>query len=119
MTVGLPLEESVLTPLTKCVLISLGLSVGKSAADPTFWKKICGSCTTALINPNESIEDIMKIGLLIQRISKRIKNKTKEQKGSLISMLLGTLAASLLGSILTGRGTIRAGLDPARADQDF
>ena len=119
MTVGLPLEESVLTPLTKCVLISLGLSVGKSAADPTFWKKICGSCTTALINPNESIEDIMKIGLLIQRISKRIKNKTKEQKGSLISMLLGTLAASLLGSALTGKGLIRGVECTIRADENF
>ena len=89
MTVGLPLGESVLTPLAKCVLLSLGLSVGMSAADPTFWKKIYGSWTTELINSNESIEDIMKIQLPIQRISKTIKNKTKEQKGGLVSMLLG------------------------------
>ena len=42
MTVGLTLGESVLTPLAKCVLLSLGLSVGMSAADPTFERKFMG-----------------------------------------------------------------------------
>ena len=32
-----------------------------------------------------------------------------EQKGGFLSMLLGTLGASLLGSLLTGKGTIRTG----------
>ena len=43
---------------------------------------------------------------------KTIKNETKEQKGGFLSMLLGTLAASLLGNLLTknlsGKGTVRA-----------
>ena len=30
-----------------------------------------------------------------------IKNETKEQKGGFLSMLLGTLGASLLGDLLT------------------
>ena len=57
------------------------------------------------------MEDIMKIvkslaesELLIQRISEAIKNEIKEQKCGYLSMLLGTLAASLLGNALTERG---------------
>ena len=34
-------------------------------------------------------------------------------------MLLGTLGASLLGNLLTGKGTIRAGEGTIRAGQDF
>ena len=34
-------------------------------------------------------------------------------------MLLETLGASLLGSLLTGKGTIRAGEVTVRAGQDF
>ena len=36
-------------------------------------------------------------------------NEVKEQKWGFLSMLLGTLGASLLGNILTGRGIKRAG----------
>ena len=38
-----------------------------------------------------------------------IENETKEQKGGFLSMLLGTLGASLLGNLLTGKGIVRAG----------
>ena len=72
------------------------------------------SGTTILIISNEEINDIMKIiksleesGLLIKGVGKTIKNKAKEQKGGFFSMLLGTLGASLLGNLLTGKGTIR------------
>ena len=45
--------------------------------------------------------------------TKTIKNETKEQKGGFLSILLGTLGASLLGDLLTknvsGKGTVRAG----------
>ena len=34
-------------------------------------------------------------------------------------MLLGTLGASLLGSLLAGKGTIRAGEDTIRVGQGF
>ena len=37
-------------------------------------------------------------GLLVNGISETIKNETKEQRGEFLPMLLGTLAASLLGS---------------------
>ena len=74
---------------------------------------------------NEEVNDIMKIvksqesGLLINGVSKTIKNEAKEQKGRFPSNLLGTLGAGLLGNLFTGKGTIRAGEDTIRAGQDF
>ena len=41
--------------------------------------------------------------------------KQKKQKGGLPPMLLGTLAISMLGIALTGRGVIRAGEGTIRA----
>ena len=46
---------------------------------------------------------------MIKEVTKTIKNETKEQKGGFSSMLLGTLGASLLGNLLTGKGIIRVG----------
>ena len=37
-------------------------------------------------------------------VTKTIENKTKEKKGGFLSMLLGTLGASLLGNLLSGKG---------------
>ena len=75
------------------------------------FKKNYVSGITALLISNEEKEDIMKIvksleesGLLIKVISETIKNEAKEQKGGFLSMLLGTLAASMLGNALTGIG---------------
>ena len=48
-----------------------------------------------------------------------IKNEAKEQKGGFLSMLLGTLGASLLGNCLTGKGTIRAGEGTIGASENF
>ena len=49
-----------------------------------------------------------------------MKDEAKEQKGGLLSMLLGTLGASLLGDQLTkhssGKGVIRGGQGTIRAD---
>ena len=47
--------------------------------------------------------------ILLKGVTKKIKNETKEQKGGSLSMLLGTLGASLLGNLLTGKGIVRAG----------
>ena len=125
MTVGSPLMKSVLTPLVKNVLIPLGLPAGISA-DATIQKNIYGSGTRALIISNEEMKDIIKKvksleepGLLIKGISEKIKNEAKEQKCGFLAMILGTLAASLLGSALIGRGVIRAGEGVIRADQNF
>ena len=47
--------------------------------------------------------------ILLKGITKTIKNETKEQKGGFLGILLGTLGASLLGNMLTGKGMLRAG----------
>ena len=47
--------------------------------------------------------------ILLKGVTKTIENETKEQKGGFLSMLLGTLGASLLGSLLRGKGIVRAG----------
>ena len=47
--------------------------------------------------------------ILLKGVTKTIKNKAKEQKGGFLSMLLGTLGASLLGNLLAGKGILRAG----------
>ena len=41
-------------------------------------------------------------------ITKIIENETKKQKGKFLGMLLGTIGASLLGNILTGKGISKA-----------
>ena len=79
-------------------------------------KNTHGSGTKTLIISNEEINDIMKIiqalensNILIKGVTKTIKNETKEQKEGFLSMLLGTLGASLWGNLLTGKGIVRAG----------
>ena len=75
-----------------------------------------GSGTTTLIISNEEMNDIMKIvqaledsNILLKGVTKTIQNETKEQKGGFLSMLLGTLGASLLGNLLTGNGIVTTG----------
>ena len=72
------------------------------------------------------MEDIMKkvksleqSGLLIKGMSEAIKNEAKEQKDGFSSMLLRTLAASMLESTLTGRGVIRVAEGTIRAGEMF
>ena len=62
------------------------------------------------------MNDIMKIvqvledsNILLKGVTKTIKNETKEQKWGFLSMLLGTLGASLLGHLVIGKGIVRAG----------
>ena len=81
---------------------------------------------TILIISNDKIDDILKIvksfedsGVLLKGVSETIQNETKEQRGGFLSMLLGTLGASLIGDLLaknlSGKGVIRAGEEAIRA----
>ena len=47
--------------------------------------------------------------MLPERVSETIQNEAKKQKGRFLSILLGTLAGSLFGNILAGKGINRAG----------
>ena len=47
--------------------------------------------------------------ILLKGVTKTIENETKEQKEGFLSMLLGTLGATLLGNLLYGKGIVRAG----------
>ena len=58
-------------------------------------------------------------GILLKGVTKTIKNEIKEQKGGFLSMLLDTLGASLLGNLLTGKGTVRAGKGTIRAGEEI
>ena len=105
----------------------LGLTAAASATDAAITKKILGSGNhTTLIISNDDMQDLLKIvksledsGSLLDGITETVKNEVKEQKDGFLSMLLGTLGASLLGDLLTknlsGRGVIRAGEGTIRA----
>ena len=71
--------------------------------------------STTRINSSSSIqESLEESSLLIKGV-----NETMKQKGRFLTMSLGTLGASLLGCLLTGKGIIRAGERTIRAGQDF
>ena len=128
---GLPLMKSVIKPLAKSVLIPFGLTAAASAADAGIHKKILGSGhnnNTTLIISNDEMDDILKIaksledtGVLLKGVSETIQHEAKEQRGGFLSMLLGTLGASLLGDVLSkglsGSGVIRAGEETVRAGE--
>ena len=101
---GLPLLKSVVKPMG-----ILGLTAAASATDAAVNKKILesGNYTTLIIS-NDDMQDLLKIvksledsGILLNGITKTVKDEVKEQKGDFLSMLLGTLGAALLGDLLT------------------
>ena len=62
------------------------------------------------------MNDIMKIvqtredsKILLKMVLKQLKMKQNNNKKIFLSMLLGTLGASLLGNRLAGKGIVRAG----------
>ena len=123
---GLPLMKSVIKPLAKSVLVPSGLTAEASAVDAGTLKEILRSGhnnNTTLTTSNDEMDDILKIvksledsGVLLKGVSETIQNEAKEQR--FLSMLLGTLGASLLGDILfgkKGKGTITAGEGTIRA----
>ena len=109
--------KSVITSLAKSALMPLGLTAAAPAADAGIHKKILGSGNhTTLIISNKDMDDLIKIvksvedsGLLLKGVTESVHNEVKEQKGGFLSMLLGTLGASLLGNLLTSKGAFHAG----------
>ena len=85
---GLLLMKSVIKPLAKRVLVTLGLTAAASAAEAGIHKKILGSGhnnNTTLIISNDEMDDILKIvksleysGVLLKGVSETIQNEAKE-----------------------------------------
>ena len=116
----LPLMKNVIKPLSKSVLISLGLTTASSDTDAGIHKKTLESVkrflnlalpkhnnATTLIISNDAMKGVIKIvksledsGSLLKGVSGTIQNEAKEQKRGFLSRLMGTLGASLLGDIL-------------------
>ena len=101
-------------PLAKNVLAPLRLTAAMSAIDGSIQKKTYGSRVKLI--KQEDMNDIIKIievlensCILLKGVTKTIENETKDQRGGFLSMLPGTLGASLLGNLLTGKGMTRAG----------
>ena len=70
------------------------------------------------------MDDITKIvkspedsGILLKGVSETIQSEVKEQKGGFLTMLLGTLGASLLGNILSWKGINKKGGEIKRAGE--
>ena len=109
-----PLIKAAL-PLAKNVLALLGLTAAMSAIDGSIQKKMNDLGIKLVIeeqdmNDMKIIEALENSGILLKGVSKTIENETKEQRGGFLSMLPGTLGASLLGNLLTGgKGIMRAG----------
>ena len=119
-------------PLAKNVLAPLGLSAAMSAIDGSIKKKMLGSGATTLLISNNEMDDTLEIvkslensDVLLKVVSETIRHEAKEQREGFLSMLLGTLGASLLSDVLskvlsgkgvirTGEGTIRAGYGSKR-----
>ena len=103
-------------PLAKNVLAALGLTAAMSAIDGSIQKKIHGSGVKLIIEEGDMnditkiIEELENSGILLKGVTKTTENKTKEQKEGFLSMLLGTLGASLLRNLLSGgKGIMRTG----------
>ena len=64
-----------------------------------------------MIISNDEINDIIKIvkslegsGSLLKGVTETVQNEVKKHKGGFLSILLGTLGASLLGNLITAKG---------------
>ena len=57
----------------------------------------------------KTVQALKDSKIFLKGVTNTIKNETKEQKGGFLRMLLGTLGATLLGNLLSGKGIVRAG----------
>ena len=67
----------------------------------------------------KTVQALEDSSILLKGVTKTIKNEAKEQKGGFFSMLLGTLRASVLGDLLTGKGFVRTGKGTIRAGYGY
>ena len=106
-------------------LIKPAISIGKKNISSL---GISASRITTLKFGNNELNDLMKISKVLEDhnislkgIIKTAQNEVKYQRSGFLSMLMGTLGASLLGDILSrgllGKGIVRAGEGTVRAGE--
>ena len=103
------------TPLAKNILTPLGITAAASAIDAGIrksiwlWNNYFNNFKQRNEWHNENRSSPQDSNILLKGVTKTIRNEKKEQKGRFLSMLLRTLEASLLGNLLSGKETVRAG----------
>ena len=110
--------------MPKNILVPSRVTAAASVIDAGIQKKIhasrhlsdSASQTATLMILNKEMNDITKLvqaredsNILLKLVTKKIKNETKQQKEGFLGILLGTLGASSLGYMLTGKEILRAG----------
>ena len=104
---GLLLRENARIPLPKSVLVQLRFAwIWYNNINDFKWR-------------NKWYHENSQITLFLKGVSETIKSEIEDWKGGFLIMFLGTLSASLLGSFLTGKGTITRGERLIRAGQNF
>ena len=128
-----PLLRSTIPSLAKNVVAPLAVQAAASAVDAGVQKAIHGSGNRMnkkfklCINSDE-LKDILQViaalehsGAIMEGITETVADKIEKQEGGFLPMLLGSLAASLLPSLLgiksSGRGGVRAGEGGVRAGE--
>ena len=59
----------------------------------------------------KTVQALEDSNILLKGVTETVQNDLKEQKGEFLCMLLGTLGASLLWNLLTGKGIYKADKD--------
>ena len=63
------------------------------------------------------VKSLYQSGLFLKGVTETVQNEIKEQNGGFLSMLLGTLGASLLWNLLSGKGVNKKGNGIHRAGE--
>ena len=87
----------------KSILAPLGITAATSGTDAVIQKKIRGSGTTTFI-----VQPLEDSNILLEGVTKTMKNETKGQKWGFLGVLLSTLGAILLGKMLARKRIVRA-----------
>ena len=123
---GLPLLKSAIKPLCllKLTAASSAINVG---VEINIYRS--GPVTILIVSNNdiqgnlEMVKSLEDSGVLLKGLPETIHNDVSEEKGSFLSMLLGTLGTSLLGDLLTKKlsdnGVIRAGHGSRSSETKF
>ena len=106
--VAVPLAKNMLAPLRRTAAAS-AIDAEIQKKDTCFWNNYFNDFKQRKEWHTENCSSSWNSNILLRRVTKTNKNETKKQKEEFLSLLLGTLGASLAGNILAGKGIVRAG----------